>query len=276
MDRSRASHSNHLDYNMDSKHGKFLPGNDDRLDSGLDSMPEGEEAYNSILTEMERLNVVSTDLKEYDNEPWKLERTEDGDTLLHLAIIHEAEGYANQMIKRSGMIRFSTYRTTRDRLPFTWLSSQSSLRYVLTQACTEQLPSILASTNYSGHNCLHLVSIQGFLSMVERLIDLGADINAQEQCNGRSPLHLAVDLQNLELVQLLVAKGANVNSLSYGGYTPYHLTYGRQNCEIQEHLYPLTDDQLRELPDSEPEDSEEESTSDDDMMYDDFLWMGQK
>lgn len=31
----------------------------------------------------------------------------------------------------------------------------------------------------AGQNCLHLASVQGFLSLVERLVDLGADIDAK-------------------------------------------------------------------------------------------------
>lgn len=67
-----------------------------------------------------------------------------------------------------------------------------------------------------------------------------------------------MDLQNQDLVRLLISKGADVNSLSYGGHTPYHLTYGRPNATIQKELYELTALHLRELPDSEAEDGEED------------------
>lgn len=30
-----------------------------------------------------------------------------------------------------------------------------------------------------GQNCLHVASVQGFLSLVENLVNLGADINAR-------------------------------------------------------------------------------------------------
>lgn len=67
-----------------------------------------------------------------------------------------------------------------------------------------------------------------------------------------------MDLQNQDLVRLLISKGADVNRLSYGGHTPYHLTYGRPNAVIQKELYELTAQHLRDLPDSESEDSEED------------------
>lgn len=75
----------------------------------------------------------------------------------------------------------------------------------------------------------------------------------QEQCSGRTSLHLAVDLQNPSLVRCLLGLGANVNCFNYGGFTPYHLTYGRQSEEIRCELYEKTAQELRELPDSESE-----------------------
>lgn len=83
-------------------------------------------------------------------------------------------------------------------------------------------------------------------------------MRSQEQCNGRTALHLAVDMQNLELVKLLISKGADVNSLTYGGHSAYHLTHGRQNADIQKALHDVTDQDLRDLPESESEDSEDE------------------
>ncbi|CAG00120.1 unnamed protein product, partial [Tetraodon nigroviridis] len=129
---------------------------------------------------------------------------------------------------------------------------------VITQNCRRHLTTILSSTNYSGHNCLHLASINGYISLVESLVRLGADINAQEQCSGRTSLHLAVDLQNPPLVRCLLSLGANVNCFNYGGFTPYHLTYGRQSEEIRCELYEKTAHELRELPDSESDESDME------------------
>ncbi len=32
---------------------------------------------------------------------------------------------------------------------------------------------------FAGQNCLHLASVQGFLSLVENMVDLGANIDAK-------------------------------------------------------------------------------------------------
>ncbi|KAG7461174.1 hypothetical protein MATL_G00207210 [Megalops atlanticus] len=313
MDAYRVCNSNPMDYdidNVDPKHGK-MPCVEERFDSGLDSLKE--EEYNNIVKDMESLKMAPPGPTriECNNEPWKLERTEDGDTFLHLAIIHESPVHAMQMIDLSRGDPFLNVQNNQrqtalhlavvteqplvvERLLQAGCDPQlvddtgntalhiackrGSLTCfgVLTHYCSSSLPSILTKPNYNGHNCLHLASIHGYLCLVESLLRLGADINAQEQCNGRTALHLAVDLQNPELVKLLVSKGADVNTLTYGGYTPYHLTFGRQNGEIQQHLYALTAEELRPLPESESEESDEESSSEDEEMYDDIQLMGQK
>ncbi|XP_023663490.1 nuclear factor of kappa light polypeptide gene enhancer in B-cells inhibitor, alpha a [Paramormyrops kingsleyae] len=301
--------NNQMDYEtgMDSKK---VPCSEDRLDSGLDSL---KEELDSIVDNMDTLRVDNHDYTQTDyiNEPWKLQRTEDGDTILHLAVIHEAKDYVFQIINRSRNEPFLNVQNNQRQtaLHLAVITEQADLVdtllkagcdpqlvddcgntalhiackkgslhcfSVLTQYRPQHLASILAAPNYSGHNCLHIASIFGFLSLVESLIQLGADVNAQEYCNGRTALHLAVDLQNLELVKLLVAKGANVNSVTYGGYTAYHLTYGRQSTEIQQQLHALTAQDLRELPESDEEDSDEEPSSEEEDIYDDIFVRGQK
>lgn len=73
-----------------------------------------------------------------------------------------------------------------------------------------------------------------------------------------------MDQQNLSLVRLLLKKGADPNLLTSGGHTPYHLTYGRDNDDIRKELYLLTTPDLRELPDSESDNSEVEDDAESD------------
>ncbi|XP_067311971.1 nuclear factor of kappa light polypeptide gene enhancer in B-cells inhibitor, alpha b [Pseudorasbora parva] len=312
MELYRGSNTNQMDYNDDGrgpKSGKMLASTDDRLDSGLDSLKDDEYTDVTLMSDFGRMKVV-----ERQDEPWRKELTEDGDTYLHLAIIHEASDAALKMIDLSYGDPFLNTQnnqrqtalhlaviTEQPRLVEQLLKAGCDASLVddcgntalhiacrkgsmacfglLTQGCPQHLPAILQTPNYNGQKCIHVAAVHGYLSLLENLIQLGGDINAQEQCNGRTALHLAVDLQNFELVKLLISKGADVHSFTYGGHTPYHLTYGRANADIKKVLYELTAPHLRELPESESEDGDEDyedqSTSEDEDIYDDIKMMGQ-
>lgn len=67
-----------MDYNFDNtepKHGKMLPCQEDRFDSGLDSMKEDE-----LASEFEGMSVNTSEEIQQEYEPWRTAVTEDGDT----------------------------------------------------------------------------------------------------------------------------------------------------------------------------------------------------
>ncbi|KFZ56848.1 NF-kappa-B inhibitor alpha, partial [Podiceps cristatus] len=199
-------------------------------------------------------------------------------TPLHLAVITDQPEIAEHLLKAGCDLEIRDFR---GNSPLHIACQQGSLRSVsvLTQYCQpHHLLPVLQATNYNGHTCLHLASIQGYLAIVEYLLSLGADVNAQEPCNGRTALHLAVDLQNSDLVSLLVKHGADVNKVTYQGYSPYQLTWGRDNSSIQEQLKQLTTADLQMLPESEDEESSESEPefTEDELMYDDCLIGGRQ
>lgn len=315
MDLHRTSILNQMDYGREPKEGKPVQAAEDRLDSGVDSLME--EDYQAVAAEIRQLSLERPLQKQApavtgELHEWKTQITEDGDTLLHLAIIHEAKDYIKTMIDLSKNTDFLNTQNDQRQTPLhlAVITNQADVclrllesgcdptlvddsgdtplhiacRHgnlmcfsVITQNCQPaHLHTAMAACNYHGQNCLHLASVQGFLSLVENMVDLGADINAKEQRNGRSALHLAVDQQDLSLVKLLLKKGADPNLLTSGGHTPYHLTYGRDDDNIRKELFSLTKPDLRELPDSESDDSEEEENeeSDEEVGYDDIQWNG--
>ena len=78
MDVHRVSNHNQMDYNFDNmepKHGKMLPCQEDRFDSGLDSLKEDE-----LVISLEEMSVKSSEDLTHDYEPWRAAVTEDGDT----------------------------------------------------------------------------------------------------------------------------------------------------------------------------------------------------
>lgn len=79
-----------------------------------------------------------------------------------------------------------------------------------------------------------------------------------------------MDLQNSDLVSLLLKCGADVNRVTYQGYSPYQLTWGRPSTRIQQQLGQLTLENLQMLPESEDEesyDTESEFTEDEVSLH---------
>ncbi|XP_072246556.1 nuclear factor NF-kappa-B p100 subunit isoform X2 [Leuresthes tenuis] len=121
-----------------------------------------------------------------------------GDTPLHLAIIHQQTGVIQQLIH-------------------TLLSSQ-------------QL-NILNTTNHLQQTPLHLAVITRQLKVVELLLRAGADPSLQDK-DGRNPLHLAALAGDSNTLRLMLAHLGErhahlVNTPDYHGLHPLHLAVRR-------------------------------------------------
>ena len=68
---------------------------------------------------------------------------------------------------------------------------------------------------------LHRLARKGFYKMATCLINHGADIHA-ENCEKSQPLQVAFEGRSIELVKLLLEKGARVEHLDSDGYLPLH------------------------------------------------------
>ncbi|MCG8340467.1 MAG: ankyrin repeat domain-containing protein [Cytophagales bacterium] len=75
------------------------------------------------------------------------------------------------------------------------------------------------STDDNGATPLHWAAFNGHLEVVRLLIDKGADKEAKHI--GQTSLHWAVIRNHLEVVRLLIDKGANIEA-KYEGWTPLH------------------------------------------------------
>jgi|GEM_PF-2970063 len=63
------------------------------------------------------------------------------------------------------------------------------------------------------------------LAMVQFLLNQGAIVNSRLQDSGETPLHEATRKENLDIVKLLVQKGAKVNAEADNGKTPLQYAY---------------------------------------------------
>jgi ankyrin repeat protein len=67
---------------------------------------------------------------------------------------------------------------------------------------------------HSQGNVLHLACLEGNMAILDTLVHLGADINAKDD-QGNTPLYYAAHYGHFEIVEYLVAKGADQTDLLY-------------------------------------------------------------
>jgi len=76
----------------------------------------------------------------------------------------------------------------------------------------------------SGNTPLHIAAMFGYVDIVNLLLkndDANVDATAPD---GNTPLHIAAMFRNVEIVDLLLKNGANVNATDSKGNTPLQLT----------------------------------------------------
>ena len=81
-------------------------------------------------------------------------------------------------------------------------------------------------TNVSGENALMLAAFDGQLALVKTLV---VDKKAAVNKLGWSPIHYAATNGHLEIVQFLMANGAQINALSPSETTPLMMSIGSGN-----------------------------------------------
>ena len=58
------------------------------------------------------------------------------------------------------------------------------------------------------------------IEKVKQHLDAGVNVNARQQRDGKTPLHLTAWFAQTNMAELLIARGADINSLSDNGETP--------------------------------------------------------
>ncbi|KAM5142242.1 nuclear factor NF-kappa-B p100 subunit [Mantella aurantiaca] len=194
--------------------------------------------------------------------PLTATRDENGDTPLHLAIIHGQAEVIQQLVDvikvvpdqkilnicnnlhqtplhlavitkqyhiAAFLLRAGADPTILDRFG-------NSLLHLAVQAGDDKMLQVVLDHQFRGYkNLLNMPDYHGLYPVhwavkvenekcLERLVKCGADINAAERKSGRSPLHIAVEMNNLNMAVTLTKKlGADVNAQTFGGNTPLHL-----------------------------------------------------
>lgn len=90
----------------------------------------------------------------------------------------------------------------------------------------------------NGFTPLYAAVFYNQIEMAQLLIEHGADVNeVNEYCGERSLLHEAAENNYFEIVQVLVEYGANINAQDRYGKTPLHTAIEEEHLEVAKYLY---------------------------------------
>ncbi len=76
----------------------------------------------------------------------------------------------------------------------------------------------------------------GDLDKVRNMVDLNKDLVNARKDNGETPLHEATYQGNLEIINALVQRGAEIDAKKTGGFTPLHIAAQRGHEDVVDYL----------------------------------------
>ncbi|XP_028597917.2 NF-kappa-B inhibitor beta [Podarcis muralis] len=221
----------------------------ERLDSALGDSLRGDEDVGAIVDGVGAVRLENGASAVVAPEAWLHHVlgfvTEDGDTALHLAVIHEHEAFLDSILQ---------YTQGTDYLDIQNDLGQTALHIAVILGAADfvgKLVSVgagLCVQEKGGHTALHLACREGQRECVQILLAPhvaqrpceGSGFRAQLDCtnfDGYTPLHVAVLRKDLDVVSLLISGGADLNKPELScGRSPLHLAVESQNPEVVECL----------------------------------------
>jgi cytohesin len=89
------------------------------------------------------------------------------------------------------------------------------------EAMLKKNPALANAKDEDGETPLHIAAQMGDVELVELLLENTKDVNTPDE-SGATPLHLAAGSGQKEVAELLLAKKADVNARDNGDQTPLH------------------------------------------------------
>ncbi|KAK3347121.1 ankyrin repeat-containing domain protein [Lasiosphaeria hispida] len=94
----------------------------------------------------------------------------------------------------------------------------------------------LRCPNAQSHQPLHLAAANGHVEVCELLLERGADVNSGLEARKPTPLHMTASMGHIEVVELLVKHGATIDAVAEGYGTPLALALSQRQTETAERL----------------------------------------
>ncbi|XP_051500409.1 NF-kappa-B inhibitor epsilon [Myxocyprinus asiaticus] len=252
---------------------KLSCGTEERLDSAYASSSLTVDSLGDFIEQCSISECENATDCEYTEEEVNLLTTvtEDGDTILHLAIIHEEQHFALQLIDLFPRdlldIQNNLYQTPLHLA--TYLNQHTVVKDLVAKgvslelqdqdgntplhvacehgfwdcasemihdASPNKLAHMLEAQNWRGLTCLHVATMHKHHRLMRLLMKNGVNLNIQEGTSGKTALHMAVELHDVSTVNLLLNNGVNVDAAMFNGCTALHLAVGRQDAAVVNRL----------------------------------------
>lgn len=262
---------------LNEKSEKFACETAQKLGTALDGKDDGYHSYrNPNSSSQPSGNINDSGEAEIDFEEILSETDDDGDTLIHTAIVNRNQLLVNAMLdllsvnSRCLNIMNKLFQTvlhlavlTEQRKIVQKLVSKGCDLFVRDQqgntalhiACrkgSEKLvkdivgslvdnptkrKELFSIRNCEGLTCLHLAAQGKHYEIMGYLFARGADVNVGDAKSGRTVLHYAVERKDVEtVVVLLTHPSIDVDCETYKGETPLLLAYWRNYQDIVKRL----------------------------------------
>ena len=196
----------------------FLSGNSQIIDLLLQHGANVENVLNVAI--YKGLPVI---VKKILNFGVSIDLVEDntGQSPLHLAIAnHNLEIVELLLEHHSSIVNFE------DR------NGETPLHFAVSRGYLEIVKILLkrnADTN--RESLLNFAIFEGNIEIVKELLNHGADVDIRDS-NDRTPLQISLEMIRYDIVEILLAHGVNIDSLSYNGqYTALHFAAENGNLE---------------------------------------------
>ncbi|XP_046690604.1 nuclear factor NF-kappa-B p100 subunit isoform X2 [Silurus meridionalis] len=144
-------------------------------------------------------------------------------TPLHLAVITQQAKLVETLL-RAGADPTLLDRDGRTAVHLAALAGDEAILRALLNVLGDRNYHLLNTADFSGMYPLHLAVRKGGERCLRVLVEAGARINKPEQKSGCTALHLAVKENLFKVVCVLITElKADVNACTFGGNTPLHL-----------------------------------------------------
>jgi len=160
----------------------------------------------------------------------------DRQTALHLAIITNQSEAARLLLDKNASTNISDRHGNGLIHLCVKYGSLDCLRLFLGETLNTSrrgLGTYLNALNYEGLTPIHLaVQLGSRCQFISTLISAGANVNALDGKNGRTPLYFAAEGNDLEAARVLLLHGADSTLGSYSGCTAAQVAAGRTHLDV--------------------------------------------